>query len=138
MSYPLTIGQVADRAGVRADTIRYYEKRGLIPKPSRRPSGYRAFPEETIRRIRFIKRAQELGFTLDEIGQLLRLRESRRAECADVRHIAEHKIGVIDEKIADLRAIRGALKHLMDDCEGHIPIVECPIIESLERVGEGS
>lgn len=132
MSY-LTIGQVAGQAGVRADTIRYYEKRGLIPKPRRRPSGYRAFAEDTITRIRFIKRAQELGFTLEEIGQLLQLRDSRRAECADVQLIAEHKIELIDEKIADLRAIRGALKHLMAACQGHIPVVECPIIESLER-----
>ncbi len=133
MSEHLRIGEVAARAGVRADTVRYYEKRGLIPPPQRRPSGYRAFSAETVQRIRFIKRAQELGFTLEEISQLLRLRASRRAECADVREIANHKIEIIDEKIADLRAMRGALMHLLDGCHENLPVVECPIIESLER-----
>lgn len=133
MSHPLTIGQVAAQAGVRADTIRYYEKCGLIPKPARRPSGYRAFGPDTVVRIRFIKRAQQLGFTLDEIGQMLRLRDTQRAECADVQHLAERKIALIDAKVADLRAIRGALQRLVESCQGHVPIVECPILESLEH-----
>ena len=135
MTANLTIGEIARQAGVRIDTVRFYEKRGLIPHPHRRPSGYRIFTEETVRRIRFIKRAQELGFTLDEISDLLALRVSRRARCADVMAIARHKADLIDTKIADLRAMRGALNHLMESCEGQQPAVDCPIIESLERNG---
>ena len=135
MSANLTIGDIARLAGVRIDTVRFYEKRGLIPRPQRRPSGYRIFTAETVRQIRFIKRAQELGFTLDEVTDLLALRVSQRARCADVMAIAEHKAELIDEKIADLRAMRGALDRLMESCEGRQPAVECPIIESLERNG---
>ena len=135
MGATLTIGEIARQAGVRIDTVRFYEKRGLIPHPPRRPSGYRVFTEETVRQIRFIKRAQELGFTLDEITDLLALRVSQRARCADVVVIAQHKAELIDEKIADLKAMRGALDRLMESCHGEQPAVECPIIESLDRNG---
>jgi Hg(II)-responsive transcriptional regulator len=133
METTLTIGQVARRAGVRTDTVRFYERRGLIPAPARRASGYRDFPEDTVRRIRFIKRAQGLGFTLDEVEQLLRLRASSRAHCADVLDIADHKMQLIEEKITDLQAMRRALRQLASACRGGKPVVECPIIESLER-----
>lgn len=135
MDPTLSIGDVARLAGVRIDTVRFYEKRGLIPRPDRRPSGYRVFASDTVRQIRFIKRAQELGFTLDEITDLLRLRVSHRARCADVMEIAQHKAELIDTKIADLRSMRSALDRLMESCEGTQPAVECPIIESLDRDG---
>ena len=132
----LTIGRVAKRAGVPIDTVRYYERRGLIPRPQRTASGYRDFPGETVQQIRFIKRAQELGFALEEIQGLLALRLSGRAKCADVMHVAEHKLKLIEDKITDLRAMRRALKKLVASCHTESSILECPIIENLEQVSK--
>src|SRR5262245_48232190 len=106
------ITQTAQRAGVNVQTLRYYERRGLLPKPARRESGYREYAPETVRIVRFIKRAQELGFSLDEIEQLVKLRGVRRADRQRVRAIAERKIGEIDQKIAQLQSMRGALADL--------------------------
>ena len=105
----LRIGEVAGRAGVNVQTLRFYERRGLLPEPPRRASGYREYAPESVRRVRFIKRAQELGFTLAEVEELLRLREDPRIPCREVRATAETKIADIEEKMRRLRAMRAAL-----------------------------
>ncbi len=129
----LRIGEVARQAGVNIQTLRYYERRKLLRKPERRPSGYRQYTPETIRLIRFIKQAQELGFTLTEIQELLWLRENHKASCADVRSAANMKISDIDRKIESLTAMRGALQMLVKSCIREGSTRECPILESLEN-----
>lgn len=125
----LTIGQVAKAAGVNVETVRYYQRVGLIDEPARPPQGYRRYPAATVSRIRFIKRAQELGFTLNEIRELLRL---DAMACDDARGIAEKKHAEIQQRITDLEAIQGELGCLIRTCHeqgktaGH-----CAIIESL-------
>ena len=132
MNNTLKIGQVARRAGVGVETIRFYEREGLIDKPPRRASGYRQYPVNTADRVRFIKRAKELGFTLKEIRELLTLRAAPRAKCGEVRRRAAQKIQDIDEKIASLSRMREALGTLMAQCEGNRPVTECPILEALD------
>lgn len=124
------IGQTAREAGVNAQTLRYYERRGLLPRPNRRGSGYREYSADAVRIVRFIKRAQELGFSLDEIEDLVRLRGVKRTERQRVRVIAQRKIAEIDSKIQRLRSMRGALDHLVHACEQGGP-AECQIIEAL-------
>jgi Hg(II)-responsive transcriptional regulator len=127
----MLISEAADRAGVNVQTLRYYERRGLLPAPRRRASGYRDVPEDAVRRVRFIKRAQELGFTLEEVAELLKLRTVGRANRARVRAMAERRVEQIDRKIAELGALRDALRVLVHRChEG--AALECPIIEALE------
>jgi Hg(II)-responsive transcriptional regulator len=129
----LRTGEVAARAGVNVQTLRYYERRGLLHEPERRRSGYREYPAETVRVIRFIKRAQELGFTLTEVEDLLRLREDEGASCAEVQTAAEMKIGDIEQKIQSLRAMRRALRALVRSCAtGDLLARECPILEALD------
>lgn len=124
------ITQAAREAGVNVQTLRYYERRGLLPKPARRDSGYREYAPDAVRIVRFIKRAQELGFSLDEIQQLVKLRGVRRVERHRVRAIAEHKIADIDQKIEQLKSMRAALSSLVDACHEGGP-AECQIIEAL-------
>jgi len=128
----LTSGELAKRSGVNLQTIRYYEERGLLPKPPRTQSGYRTFPTDAVHRIRFIKRAQELGFQLDEIQELLSLRIDPSTTCADVRRRAEIKIGDVNARIERLRAVKKALVRLAAACSGRGPVGECPILESLD------
>ncbi|RMH40478.1 MAG: MerR family transcriptional regulator [Deltaproteobacteria bacterium] len=129
---PLTTGQVARAAGVHVETLRFYERRGLLPKPPRRRSGYRQYPPDAVRIVRFIKRAQRLGFTLDEIAELLALRDDDRRACSEVRGAAEHKIAEIDDKIRALRAMRRALAELVATCaDGDASVRRCPILEAL-------
>lgn len=128
----LKIGQVAREAGVPIDTVRYYERVGIIPPPPRRPSGYRSYPTTTPRRVRFVKRAQELGFSLKEIGELLELRISDEASCGQVQEAAQRKIAEVDKKIARLQAIRAVLSELSAACPGAAPTSECPILRTLE------
>jgi Cu(I)-responsive transcriptional regulator len=129
------ISQTAREAGVNAQTLRYYERRGLLPRPPRRGSGYREYPADAVRIVRFIKKAQELGFSLDEIEELVRLRGVRRGERHRVRAIAERKIADIDQKIAHLQSMRGALDRLVESChEGGD--VDCPIIDALNEPPE--
>ena len=128
----VTIGQLAREAGINLETVRYYERRGLLPKPPRTSSGYRLFPMDAAQRLRFIKRAKDLGFSLAEIQELLALRVSRRTSSAEVRKRAEAKIGDIEGKIRSLESMRNSLRKLTNACEGCGPISECPIIESLE------
>ena len=129
----LTIGQLAQRAGVGVETIRFYEREGLISEPPRRPSGYRDYPLETVTRIVFIRRAKNLGFTLKEINELLELRVRPRRNCGQVKQSADAKIADIDGKIASLRRMRRALKDLTKACEERTPITECPILASLGK-----
>jgi Cu(I)-responsive transcriptional regulator len=130
------ISQTAKEAGVNAQTLRYYERRGLLPKPPRRGSGYRDYPADAVRIVRFIKKAQELGFSLDEVEELVRLRGVRRGERHRVRAIAERKIGDIDQKIAHLQSMRAALTHLVDACH-HGGAADCPIIDALGDLPKG-
>jgi Cu(I)-responsive transcriptional regulator len=124
------ISQTAREAGVNAQTLRYYERRGLLPKPPRRGSGYREYPADAVRMVRFIKRAQDLGFSLDEIEQLIRLRGIQRGERRRVRAIAERKIEDIDRRIGHLQSMRAALQTLVESCHAD-GTAECPIIEAL-------
>ena len=129
----LTIGQVAKAAHVNVETLRYYERRGLVPKPPRSVSLYRRYPEDTAPRVRFVKHAQALGFSLQEIRELLSLRATPKARCADVKHRAEAKIAEINEKVRALRTMSSALKRLVSQCEGALPASACPILESLDE-----
>jgi Cu(I)-responsive transcriptional regulator len=127
----MRIGAVAGESGVNVQTLRYYERRGLLAKAPRRLSGYRDFPADAVRVVRFVKRAQDLGFTLDEVDTLLRLRGDRRRDRARVRAVAEQRVRQIDRKITELQAIRKALAHLVHCCRAGSTL-ECPIIEALD------
>jgi len=128
----LTIGELARRGGVGLETIRYYERRGLIPKPPRTGTGYRSYSAQEVRRVRFIKAAQELGFSLKEIDELLALRVDPGSTCADVRERAEAKISDIDERVRQLTRMRESLVRVTAVCCGRGPTSECPILDSLE------
>jgi Hg(II)-responsive transcriptional regulator len=126
------ISEAADRAGVNVQTLRYYERRGLLPKPPRRASGYREFPADAIQVVRFIKRAQDLGFSLHEVEELLRLRRNSGRNRDRIRSVAEQRIRQIDQKLRELERMKRALKTLVHSChEG--TTLECPIIEALDR-----
>lgn len=133
----LTIGQLAERAGVNIQTVRYYERRGLMPRPSRTRAGYREYRPEAADRLRFIRRAQELGFSLEEIAELLALRVKHASACAEVEARARAKIAVVDRKIAELQRMRSTLERLAAACEAHEPTSECPILEALEDHPDG-
>lgn len=126
------IGEVARRARVNKATVRYYEKRGLIPKPDRRRSGYRIFIQRHIDRIKFIKRAQELGFTLSEIGELLDLKTDEEVNCSEIRREAQKKYRAVVQKIKDLERIKGTLVELIHSCSPSGPRDDCPILGALE------
>lgn len=124
----LTIGRLANEAGVNVETIRYYQRRGLMPQPDKPINGHRHYASDAVRRVHFIKRAQVLGFTLEEIGSLLELNEAHA--CAETRELAAHKLLVIDSKLADLKAMRRALDTLVRQCDGGA-LGFCPIIHAL-------
>lgn len=128
----LTTGQLAKKANVNVETIRYYERRGLIPEPLRSESGYRRYSQDSIARIQFIKRAKELGFSLKEVSELLSLRVDPNTNCADVKRMAEVKITDIKEKIHALQRIKEALIKLRESCKGSGPASKCPILEALD------
>jgi Hg(II)-responsive transcriptional regulator len=127
----LRTAQVAKLAGVNVETLRFYERKGILPQPPRRSSGYREYPPETVERVRFIKRAQELGFSLKEVQDLLALRETAGAKSGRVRKVAEARLEEIGDKIRDLEAMRQSLTELLSACDGKKPVSSCPIIESL-------
>lgn len=128
----LTIGQVAAAAAVNVQTIRYYERRGLFTAPRRTASGYRQYAEEAVVRLRFIKHAQELGFSLNEIQELLALRVRHGAACDPVERRTRQKIEVVESKIRDLERIRQTLEQLAAACAARRPTDDCPILEALE------
>jgi len=133
MQAPLRIGTVAKEAGVKVDTVRYYERRGLLSPVARRSSGYREFDSTAVRRIRFIRSAQDLGFTLEEIRELLGMRRDENATCEDVRVRAQAKVAAIDEKIRLLTRMRESLERISAECSGEGPAEDCPILEYLDR-----
>ncbi|MEX0771499.1 MAG: MerR family transcriptional regulator [Balneolaceae bacterium] len=135
-SVTFKIGEVASRANVNKETVRYYEKRELIPEPDRRRSGYRIFTQRHIDQIRFIKRAQELGFTLSEIKELLELRMDEDTTCSEIKSEAQEKYRNVTEKIEDLQRIKKTLLELIDSCAGDGPKGECPILGALEGESE--
>jgi MerR family mercuric resistance operon transcriptional regulator len=128
----LTIGQLAQQAGVGVETLRYYERQKLIPEPPRRSSGYREYPPETVNRIRFIRRAKELGFSLREIDELLTLRAESQGQCAEVLARAQGKIADISQRIASLERMKRALEQLASFCSEHATTGDCPILDALE------
>ena len=134
----LTIGQLAKQAGVNVETVRYYERRSLLPEPPRTAAGYRQYSADALRRIGFIRRAQELGFTLHEIGGLLALRVEPDTNCDAVENQAEHAIARIEEKITQLERMRGALHDLAAACRAREPSSDCPILEALDQEGSTS
>lgn len=129
----LTIGQLAKQTDIGLETIRFYEREGLIENPPRRPSGYRAYPPETVHRIRFIRTAKELGFSLKEIGELLALRVDPVESCAHVKIIAEDKIADIEPRIRTLQRMRKTLRKLVIACEAREATSDCPILDSLDK-----
>ncbi len=131
-SGPLAIGQVARRGGVSVETVRFYERQGLIDEPPRKQSGYRQYPEDAVRRIRFARRARELGFSLREIKELLSLRFDPKAGCADVKRRAETKIADIAARIGTLQRMKRALTRLAAACSGRGSVDECPILQALD------
>lgn len=126
---PRSISKLAKELSINVETVRFYERRGLIAQPGKQERGYRHYPEETVNRIRFIKRAQELGFTLDEIANLLSLNDH---PCSQVSHLAEHKLNAVKEKMADLRRLEKSLNELLGQCHSNDDESHCPIIDSLQ------
>jgi MerR family transcriptional regulator, mercuric resistance operon regulatory protein len=129
MDAELTIGRLADEAGVNVETIRYYQRRGLMAEPDKPANGHRRYAPNAIKRVRFIKRAQGLGFTLVEVSSLLQLDESHA--CADTRELATSKLQDIEQKLADLMAMRKALTSLLRQCSTGAVEGSCPIIHAL-------
>jgi len=124
-------GQVARQSGVNIQTLRYYERRGLLQAPPRRPSGYREYTSQAVEVVRFVKRAQELGFNLDEVESLLDLAAGGPASCDKARGLATQKLAELDRKITSLRALQGSLRRLVATCERPRAQRDCPLLESL-------
>jgi len=132
----LSTAKLAKEGGVNVETIRYYERHGLLPKAPRTTSGYRKFSGDYVIRLRFIRHAQELGFTLKEVKELLAIRVKPGSSCADVRRKTEGKVADVDEKIRHLQAIRQALIRMTATCTGRGPLTNCSILEALNGQGE--
>ena len=133
----LTIGKVAERAGVGVETVRFYEREGLIKQPPRPRRGYRQYPQRTVSELRFIRRAQNLGFSLREVDELMSLRFDPAAKSGDVKSRAEAKVAEIEEKISDLQRMRDVLLKLTAACSGDLPVADCPILEAMEPSDAG-
>jgi MerR family mercuric resistance operon transcriptional regulator len=128
----LTIGKVARNAGLAIDTVRFYEREGLLDKPARTASGYRHYSSDAVARLRFIRQAKELGFTLSEIRELLTLRVAAGKSCADVKARAEAKIADVEQRMAQLGRMKRALVKLASACSGRGPTSACPILDAME------
>ena len=128
MSKPLTIGFLAKAAEVNVETVRYYQRLGIIDEPKKPLEGYRIYPAETIDRIRFIKRAQQLGFSLKEIAELLEIGDGH---CDDIRIKAEHKLAHVEQQIKDLQNLKNTLNTLIKSCTADKDTTHCPIVDSL-------
>jgi MerR family mercuric resistance operon transcriptional regulator len=129
----MTIGRLARSAGVNVETIRYYQRLKLLEEPPKPPGGVRRYSVNAVSRVRFIKRAQELGFSLAEIRRLLRLGEPQT--CGEARALAAEKLGLVEARVADLVRLRGVLQELIGHCDRRRGKIACPIIESLARQG---
>jgi Hg(II)-responsive transcriptional regulator len=128
----MTVGQLAKKADVNVETIRYYERRGLLDEPIRNTSGYRQYTSKYLDKIKFIKSAQSIGFTLNEIQDLLTLRITSNTVCNDVKLMAKEKILLIEEKINDLENIKNTLNELICSCENNKITDDCPILQSIK------
>jgi MerR family mercuric resistance operon transcriptional regulator len=128
----MTIGKVAKASGVAIETIRFYEKEGLLEPPARRTSGYREYEDTVVPRLLFIRRAKELGFTLGEIRELLALRLDRKASCGRVKQRTEAKIADIEAKMKSLGRMKRALGRLSAACDERAPTSDCPILNALD------
>ena len=131
MERNLTIGGVARKSGVNVETIRYYQRLELLEEPQRHPRGVRRYSEDAVARVRFIKRAQELGFSLAEIRRLMRLGDPQ--SCGEERALAAEKLALVESRLRDLERLRGVLKELIGRCDRRRGKVACPIVESLAR-----
>lgn len=129
----LSIGQVAERAGVGVETVRFYQREGLIEEPARPGTRHRRYPSEAVTRIRFIRGAQNLGFSLKEIEELMALRLAPGTSKAEIRSRAEAKVAEIEGKLRDLQRIRDTLLKLIGSCEGTGTVEGCPILEAFDR-----
>ncbi|MBW2249781.1 MAG: MerR family transcriptional regulator [Deltaproteobacteria bacterium] len=129
----LTIGQLAKKANVNLETIRYYERRGLLPKPPRNKIGHRQYSLEEVKRTEFIKRCQALGFSLKEVSELLSLKVISGTTCGDIKARVETKIADVEKRIVDLEKIREALLRMSSKCTGKGPVGLCPILEELYK-----
>ena len=130
----MRIGEVATNARVSVETLRYYERRGLLPKPERSASGYRSYPADTVRRVHFVRHAQQLGFTLDEITDLLRMWEDSATSCEQVAGRAAATLTRIDAKMEQLARMRGALAQYVNACRARETLADCPLLVSLGRL----
>lgn len=130
----LKSGEVARRAGVNVETLRFYEREGILPVPPRRESGCRSYPPETVGLIRFVKRAQALGLCLRDVRELLGLRATPRASSARVRRLFEARLAELDREIRELQALSEALNELLGRCDGRGTVASCPIIEKLDHM----
>ncbi len=128
----MTIGQVANSSGIGIQTLRYYEREKLLPAAARKPSGYRLYQPGAVARLRFIRRAKDLGFSLEEIRQLLKLQDEKPGNRTKVKALADQKVMELDKKIRDLERMRTVLARLSETCSGKAPIHDCPIIEALQ------
>ena len=135
---PMMIGDLASRAGVNVQTVRYYERRGLLRDPERTSTGYRQYGADALERLRFIKGAQELGFTLIEVEDLLNLRVEDPASCSVVAERTRSKLADVRRKIRELQRMESVLTGLGSACAKRIQTAECPILESLVDMGENA
>ncbi len=127
----MNIGQLARQAGVPIDTVRYYERQHLIPEPPRSASGYRQYGQDDVTRLNFIRRAKTLGFTLEEIGELMALSGNYSSDMNEMKQKASRKLEIVEERLAELARMRDALLGLVDACPGHGPLATCPIMAAL-------
>ncbi len=129
----MKIGELAQRTGVPIDTVRYYERQGLLPPPDRQPSGYRSYQADDVTRLRFVRRAKALGFTLEEIRELLDLSGRREDDMGSLKAAAEHKLADVEAKLSELVRIRDGLRTLIEACPGHGALDTCPILHALDE-----
>lgn len=127
----MQIGQLARQAGVPIDTVRYYERNGLLPAPSRRESGYRDYQDRDVAQLRFVRRAKALGFTLNEVRELLALSGHREADMAGFKALAAAKLSDVEHRLAELARVRSGLLSLIESCPGHGALGDCPILAAL-------
>ncbi|MDE8653809.1 MerR family transcriptional regulator [Novosphingobium album (ex Liu et al. 2023)] len=132
----LTIGDLGKATGTKVETIRYYERIGLLPQPSRTAGNYRAYGEAELGRLSFVRRARDLGFSLDQVRALLKLSDDRSQDCARVDRIASEHLREVDRKLADLSALRRELKAVIDSCNGGT-VADCRVIEALGPASQG-
>ena len=132
--HKIKVGEIAKQVGVNVETIRYYEKIHLMPEPKRLESGYRFYDSKDVKRLLFVKRAKELGFTLKEIKELLELKIESTSKCGDVKHFAEHKLEDVENRINDLLRIKKILSRMIHQCiNEEVSTDECPILEVIEH-----